>query len=59
MVDWCTAKLLPIKIMREDYIEKDENGMLKDFKEYWVIKHMYNNNFNIFEALIREAILKE
>lgn len=59
-VDWDVAKVLPLKVMRKDYIVKrKEDGRPVDYKEYWIVNHKYNNEFNIFEAIIRNAIIAE
>ena len=59
-VDWSRAKQLPLKIMRKDHlIRRCENEPLKDYREYSIMTHVYNNDFNIFEAKIRQLILHD
>ena len=62
-VDWEHSRDLPIQIMRRDYIVhedcRDEKSLAIDYKEYFILQQKYNNNFNIFEAVIRDSIIKE
>lgn len=57
-INWSKSKQMPVKVMRGDYLERGDDGWsVSGYKEYFVITHFYNNDFNIFEALIRQKIL--
>ena len=60
LVDWerATAKQLPVRIMRKDYIIHDEDlGDPKEYHEYSTLLQLYQNDFNIFEQVISNGIL--
>lgn len=60
VVDWRQEeKFLPIKVMFKDFVPncRDEN-FFKRFSETPLISLTYNNNYTIWEALIRRALAK-
>lgn len=59
-IDWCKSKQLPIRVMRKDYLVRgppEDGNVIVDYKEYFIATHFYNNDFNIFEAIIRSKII--